>query len=703
MYPYANPLPFDILSTSYPGGLANDGFNAFLQQPWPVLTPGVLEASLLTVAAAAAGGWLAGIVPPRLNAAMTPTFGGFPPMMQAALPLSQPDMDPRGAIAFATSLSERSITDLILSEGRVPGPLLARLRMPGQSQSWQTRGPDGQPVTATFHRVDVPTDDGSWLLQADVWHGGRMMSSQLVRVHEAITDPYHPQAFRDSVARGHEAWSRRAGEGQDARMAVVCEDGARSSGAAAVLLRRASHEQSLEAGRSSASTAIADELARDDKAYIGECARTRGHAFCEGRAAYLNLAAKRTARDFRDVPDERPGAGLPPEALLRPPFMSMQHRMQRVDDSDGRSSVGTSTRGSYSIDDLSSQDSDDGFDHDRFETDSMDGWSVVSAEDASMVPWRSASVRTLSDVEVQTETSEPVVVQEHPAPAGSRRPESALLDEPVPAGLASRQILTPTLATSLAEVEWLMAQAPRVPTHDPAAADRARDQRNDERIIAAMARLPKAPATLPRSRSAPDFQRPTREAEAATTRALAQARSASESHLTEDARARPLAAAMGDLFQEIDHSLGQAQALKRRLGLGDGTDRAQSQTTDQMMLLVDRLRRAHQKRRPVEQKAVDDGGATFIVDNMAKAAAKAFKDLPAASRLRLVDAFHRNDGALAGMRRARDEQLKAMNQLSDVTKGGSGSLGAEFRMAQRKHEALSYTIAAMEFAVPAKA
>ncbi|RZI62142.1 MAG: hypothetical protein EOP37_04400 [Rubrivivax sp.] len=711
MYHYAHPQPFDVMPTPFQGGLANNGFNPFVAQPWPALAPGILEINLLSLAAAAAGQWLAGIVPPLLNATMTPAFQGFPPLMQAALPLSQPDMDPRGAIAFATALGEGGITDLIVAEGQVPGPLLARLRMPGQSQGWQVPGPDGQPVTATFHRVDAPTDDGSWLLQADVSHGGQMMSSQLVRMHEAIADPRRPQLFREGVARGHASWTGQCAAGQDARMAVVCEDGARRSGAAAVLLRQLSQEQAHESGWGSDESASPDQLRRANNEFIRACAGSRGPAFAENQEMFLKAGLKRSTERASEGPDEYRRTGSPPpQSLFQSPFCSLQRRAAAVSDSgvDSQSDVDTDddadSASCFSLSSAGDAELDARPGDERL-AEFDDHTAAVAPEpsnldkpipDARALPPPSTpGSKSLNGAKVSPQDAVPRAPASTPVPA----PASAL--SPGPGSdvlLTGLRAAMPAQKGTISEEARLLTRLPEAPTHDPAAADRAAELLKERKIMATMARLPKPPAGQPRSRSAPDLSQVSKEAEATTTRALAQARSASEPDLRKTPPARPLQETMGSLFREIDASLGLRQRMKRSFTFNNGNARALDQVTERMRRVVDQLRRVHEQRAGADADAGAEAG--FIVENLARSADHAFKALTLAAQLRLADAFHGNGGQLAALRGARDDLLKTMTRLSDTKSGVPGTLGPDFAVAQRKHEALNYTIAALEFAVP---
>jgi len=179
-------------------------------------------------------------VPPFINALMTPAFGGFAPVMQAALP--QPTRDPARcaeAIAFASTLKAKDITDLIVAEGQVPSALAAQLRRHGDTVQWQVPGADGRPVTAIFRRLDGMTDDGSWLLQSEVNDGHRQDSTQFVRMHEALVDPNRPQRLSDDAKRVNRSMQNRASQGEDTRLAVACQDGLSRSSPATLAMFQA--------------------------------------------------------------------------------------------------------------------------------------------------------------------------------------------------------------------------------------------------------------------------------------------------------------------------------------------------------------------------------------------------------------------------------------------------------------------------------
>ncbi len=255
----------------------------------------------------------------------------------------------------------------------------------------------------------------------------------------------------------------------------------------------------------------------------------------------------------------------------------------------------------------------------------------------------------------------------------------------------------------------MFAQLPAVATHDPEVDDRQAADLKERKIMDAMARLPKAFAALPRSASAPDLLQTSRNAEAATTLALTQARAASEANLLATSRERPLQNSMEALFREIDSSLGMAQKLKRLLPFRNGEGRLADQMADRMMLVVDQLRHVHQKLEATGAGAGAGGvgEAEFIARNLTKAASRAFNELTPPMRQRLIDAFHDDGGQLPAIKAARDDRLREMIRLADPASGVPASrdpsgVSAEYRVAQRKHEALNYAIAALEFAVPSK-
>ncbi len=189
--------------------------------------------------------------------------------------------------------------------------------------------------------------------------------------------------------------------------------------------------------------------------------------------------------------------------------------------------------------------------------------------------------------------------------------------------------------------------------------------------------------------------------------ALTQARAASEANLLATSRERPLQNSMGALFREIDSSLGIAQKLKRLLPFRNGEARLADQIADRMMLVVDQLRHVHQKLEATGAGGSGVGEAEFIARNLSKAAGRAFNELTPLMRLRLIDAFHDDGGQLPAIKAARDDRLREMIRLADPASGVPASrdpsgVSAEYRVAQRKHEALNYAIAALEFAVPSK-
>ncbi|OWQ92073.1 hypothetical protein CDN99_06890 [Roseateles aquatilis] len=136
--------------------------------PWPPLDPGINPAHLLHLEHDVLG--LPPSIPTYLNATMLPFTGSYlPPVMQAALPPVGTPLHPQGFIGFLAGLHQQSITDVMMvrgGQGTFGSPLLQQLGRPGQSVTCSVPGADGQPVTATVYRTDVPCEDGSWLMQS---------------------------------------------------------------------------------------------------------------------------------------------------------------------------------------------------------------------------------------------------------------------------------------------------------------------------------------------------------------------------------------------------------------------------------------------------------------------------------------------------------------------------------------------------------
>lgn len=275
----------------------------------------------------------------------------------------------------------------------------------------------------------------------------------------------------------------------------------------------------------------------------------------------------------------------------------------------------------------------------------------------------------------------------------ARQTPAPLLDEALTpeAEAALPAPLAALPAASAGQVVAPRLRLPPVPTHDPAAEDRLAEQREERRILQAMSRLPKPPSALPRSRSEGDLRR-AGETEAALTRRLAQARRAhSESDLrAPSGQGGPLTKAMSTWFQELDRSTGMASAIKHRLVGDPASARLGDRVVATMRPLIEGMRDAHRGR----VGGAPDDEATYISENLAKAARRAFEALPAQARDRLVTVFQDGGAPLKAMRHARDALLREMTSRS------ADSLAPAFALTQRRHEALAYTIAALEFAVP---
>jgi hypothetical protein len=340
--------------------------------------------------------------------------------------------------------------------------------------SWEVTRPDGPSRKVAFHRVDVPTDDGSWLLQADLSEGGRTKSSQLIRVHDAIADPQRPQGFRDDVARAYDTWTRHAAEGENAHMAVVCENGAGLSGTAITLMHRRSQEQSRASYGEAGAAVPRQELRRAETEYNNECVRTRGSGFARGHDMYLNVDAGRTSDLPRGVQGQRMRTGSAPlESLHRSPFISSERREREAaaaaaaaaaGDGSRRSSVGYGDSGNYS-DSYSDSDSDS----DTYSDSSSSGsYSVRSASQSGSEPWS-----LVDDDPLEDEVFEPLSAEEQSfdfVEDASTRPRLDRAASPPPDSPSFRrpsltsQVPKQTEADGIARQERQVANLPNVPT-----------------------------------------------------------------------------------------------------------------------------------------------------------------------------------------------------------------------------------------------
>ncbi|ANH67957.1 hypothetical protein ABE85_10930 [Mitsuaria sp. 7] len=401
--------------------------------------------------AATADNLLADFIFPFFNAARTPAFGGFPSVLQGALPLSERVMEAQGAIAFANLLDQERITDLIVAEGDVPSPLLAGLRAPGDSMSWEMPGPGGQPMKAHFRRLDEPTDDGSWMLQVELTQGG-ITTSQRVRTHDVKVDPHHPQQFREGVSRGYTGWQRASADGQDARMAVFCNDGSRDSGTVIAAMRQMHHQETHEAGSHPGATVPPQEMRRDDNAFLRECRDQCGPSFAEGGEMFLTPVARRPTEGSRDRPDHRAAAmSSPPARLFGPEFAGAQRRRQPVDDGIGDSDG--------DFDSMSGSVSDSVFESDASGDSSSDAESVSDSSSQSGSYWLDDDLSAADRLEHRLRDFD-----EDAPPASSRSVHPRPPADERPPALSARADATRTGSVAAAGPEQ-----PRSPPARPAA------------------------------------------------------------------------------------------------------------------------------------------------------------------------------------------------------------------------------------------
>ncbi|KAI1696811.1 hypothetical protein Ddc_20114 [Ditylenchus destructor] len=102
------------------------------------------------MAAAAAGNWLAGVIPTVFNAVRTPEFEGFPSLLQVALSPQPTRDDAPEMIGFANLINEQGATDAFIGGKERSHKLLAQLQAPGQSQEWSGQSPGEPPGQGAF-------------------------------------------------------------------------------------------------------------------------------------------------------------------------------------------------------------------------------------------------------------------------------------------------------------------------------------------------------------------------------------------------------------------------------------------------------------------------------------------------------------------------------------------------------------------------
>ncbi|WP_423599491.1 hypothetical protein [Roseateles sp. MS654] len=703
---FPNVQSLGVMPGCAPYGQPMYGPDALLHQAWPPLSPDVLCANLVSVAVAEAGNWLAGFIPALFNAVLTPPFNGFPSMLQGAMPQFIPDRNAPGMVSFASLLAQQGTTDVFLAEEGARGQLLGQLRAPGDSMSWSTAGPGGQAVTATFYRTNLPTDDGSWLMQADVQHGDQVTSSQLVRMHEVIVDPRRPEQFRQRVAQGFNSCRHRLEQGEDVNPASFCANGARASGlvTAALFQDHCAYEHAH--GWRSDGEMSAQILQRATNEFLTEGQLVRGPGF----AAV-------------------PGKFLDPSFVGRETPKAAGTHIGTVADYASHSDDGSDTESGLG-DEISSEAGS--------EVDSdMESLTDAVSLNASMLG-RLRRASELADKPLIDLEPEPQAV---PGPPASRPAKDLLMDREVPSLPELLQPLTPNpVAAAVPPTTHPKVAEPPTPPEPlrtatqpvpgpstkplPAEARLAAQRQAEERLAAERRadRLARQATTNLRAaaalhdlsielqmKHAPSVPVPRRfKSEADLThisassletakleRNLASARKAlSEPDLRKALEKRPMQEKMASLFDAIEQSQGPSATLTRfgaqLLGRKGGhLDETMINATGP---LIDGLRRAHAK--------VESGWTEqqFIAKSLANSAKKAFDELPLKSQTRLINAFAEGGGELAIAQRARDNAAAEMAQMSRR----EGTLTKKFTNLQRRHEALHYGIAALESAVPKK-
>lgn len=706
---FPNVQSLGVMPGCAPYGQPMYGPDALLHQAWPPLSPDVLCANLVSVAVAEAGNWLAGFIPALFNAVLTPPFNGFPSMLQGAMPPFIPDRNAPGMVSFASLLAQQGTTDVFVAEEGARGQLLGQLRAPGDSMSWTTPGPGGQPVTATFYRTNLSTDDGSWLMQADVQHGDQVTSSQLVRMHEVIVDPRRPEQFRQRVAQGFNSCRHRLEQGQDVNPASFCANGARASGlvTAALFQDHCAYEHA-HGWRSGDMTP--EMLKRETQEYLSENRHVRGHGFAEVPGKFLDPSFVRW-----ETPKP---AGTPIGTVA-------DYASHSDADSDTDSGLGIefgSEAGSEVDSDMESL---------------VDALLLNAAIQAQQRRASAPAEKPLIDLEPGPQAA--------PVPSASHPAEKPLIDLRVPPPTASDQPLIPSpVAAALPPATHPKVAEPQTPPEplrtatqpvpgpstkplpaeahlaEQPRAGRLEGQTKTDRWAAARKRelqrqldLVRGMQTELRMKHAPSVPVPRRfksEAElthfsassleatkqaATLERNLAAIRKASsEPDLRKAVENRPMREEMANLFGAIQQSQGPLATLTRvgaqLLGLKGG--HFDETMINAMGPLIAGLRSAHAK---------VGGGWTeqqFIANALASSAKKAFDELPPESQTRLVNAFAGEGGELAIAHRALDNATAEMAQMSRR----EATLTAKFTKLQRHQEALHYGIAALEFAVPKK-
>ncbi|KAI1696810.1 hypothetical protein Ddc_20113 [Ditylenchus destructor] len=160
-------------------------------------------------------------------------------------------------------------------------------------------------------------------MRTDLYHGHELKSSRSTRMHHVCDDDRRPEQFREDVSEGFRACLGRLEQGEDPRIAVVCEDGATFSGAMAVLMQQMhrAHE-------------------RSGATVLMPLPRLRP---ISDQAASIRRRAVRPWPPARFTDAREPNR--PPEAMFRSPFVSTQRAKDPIvelgDESDKDAGYGS--------------------------------------------------------------------------------------------------------------------------------------------------------------------------------------------------------------------------------------------------------------------------------------------------------------------------------------------------------------------------
>lgn len=716
-----------IYSTSHPmlGGVGHQVCTSFGNYPcdphvqaWPPLAPGVNPTHLLSVAAAAFGQAMHGLIAPMLNATRFQASPWLPPIVQFAAPPGMPGMpqtyvpypshppqafsapypsagaplprtpsfsparpeprpsftptklDPQAFFASAAEILENDVSDIVLAHpapGEPEPAFFAALKHAGQSAIGELPMADGRTVRAEAIRLDGEAADGSWLLALNIDCPGEPPEHRLIRMHDVKTRPEDGERFLADLKRIDASLAKnRCGE-EGRTLGVICHDGATESGAVIAGLNALGEADDMRRESQESGTPMPSpgQFARSQREFLQDGRETRGPLYAQGQDRDLE-ALTRLIYDMDLSPSEPPsepagnlagedalidfGAETSPKKIWNEPARGMGPTVM-----------------------------------DQPVAASLQDKAVLRPQTAAPAPQAKATVTDASASATATTAAAPALPTTTTTTALPPPPPS------LPPDLAA--LVTPRSSPSAVRSRPARPPSPRLTPTEQRNIQRLREQWSEQQA----AKIPQLPASLRGAVSEPDLSSRTSvgatETAALNRQLAAVRRAASEPALSTQGRAQPLTATLGDLF-DLAMRHDERSGAK---GSGTANDELGVFTThliDRMSPMVANLGLRY------GQKPDGRGEQLYIAETLAKAARRAFEQLPPASQARITESWKQGGGAFGSARAIQAEQTRRMAELSHPkSTQGVDTLPPHFDRLARRQAALSYTLAAMEFAV----